>query len=122
MKRHQKLVLELISLAKHNDLIGSQVAKDLRDNPHLWVSAYGYFSYGDKDIRHLIPLRDMTLNWHIDSVALTCKKEHKKALKALIKTWNPSEIYVYKDKKDGFYEYDFLYFNGTDVLIEVWWD
>lgn len=78
MKKHQKLVLELISLAKHNDFNGAQVAKDLKENQHLWGSAYGFFSYGENDIRHLIPLRDMTLNWHIDSVALTVKKNIRK--------------------------------------------
>ncbi|MDD3877049.1 MAG: hypothetical protein PHT69_10535 [Bacteroidales bacterium] len=121
MSHQQELNLELISLARHNNLKGDEISEDLKNNQHLWVSAYGFFS-GDEGIRHLIPLRDMTRYWHIDSLAITCKKEHKEALKAIIKKWNPSEIYEHKDREEGFYVKEYLQLNGSDILMEVWWD
>lgn len=121
MTRQQELNLELISLARHNNLNGKRIAKDLRTNLHLWVAAYG-FHFTGIGIYHLIPLRDMLLWWHIDSIAITCKKSQKKDLINLIKKWKPHEIYVYKNAEDGFYEEHFLRQGDVDVLIKVWWD
>ena len=121
MTRQQELTLELISLAINNELNGEQVAKDLRNNQHLWISAYGYFC-GHVGLNHLIPLRDMHSFWHIDSIAITCKREHKKELVAIIKKWESSEIYVYKDIDEGENIKTYLSRSGAEVLINVWWD
>lgn len=121
MTRQQELTLELISLAINNDLNGKKVAKDLRNNQHLWVSAYGYFC-GHVGLNHLIPLRDMHSIWHIDSIAISCKREHKNELVALIKKWKPHDIYVYKDIDEGEDIKNYLRRSGAEVLINVWWD
>jgi len=121
MTRQQELNLELISLARHNDLKGVKIAEDLKANSHLWLGAYGFFR-GFVGEYHLIPLRDMQLYWHIDSIGLTCKTAHLDELLQLIKTWNPSNVYCYEDMKDDFIAETFFSRSEAEELIEVWWD
>jgi len=122
MNKQQEYNIELIRLARHNDLVGEKIADDLMKNKGLWRNAYGYFA-GIDWFFQLIPLRDMENRWHIDTIALTCKEEHKTALLKLIKKWKPTEVSVNLDDEKEFKRRHFFARSEENLsLIIVWWD
>jgi hypothetical protein len=116
ISKPQMLNLELIALAKHNDLNGKTIYKDLLIQRNLWIAVYGFFM-GKK----LVPLRDMKRPvWHIDTIEMICKKECAEELKNLAKNWNPSEIYEL-DEDEILSDTGGLR-NDDEMIVGFWWD
>ena len=115
MNKQQKINIELIRLARHNNLNGEVIANDLLKNEQLWYSVSS-----NNDCSRYLPLYDMHKFWHVDTIQILCKKENANALKKLAKTWNPESITIYRDNDwhiapPGGNSKEFAYIN-------VWWD
>lgn len=116
LSKPQLLNLELISIAKHNDLNGKDIYSDLLNNSDLWIGVYGYFM----DLK-LVPLRDMHFPfWHIDTIEIHCKKENAEELKKLAEKWKPSEIYEL-DENEILNDTGGLR-NEDETIVGFWWD
>jgi hypothetical protein len=117
LSKPQKLALEAIYLAKHNDLNGQQVYSDLVSNRQLWHSVMGHFLYS-----FLVPLRDMNINnYHIDTISILCTKNNIAQLKKIARKWNPTHIYTL-DKHDTISSLCDDLTKSNQTVLEIWWD
>lgn len=116
LSKPQQLNLELIVLARHNELNGKTIYRDLLKHRKLWIGVYGYFT-----LFKLVPLRDIQRQvWNIDTIEIMCKKTNAEELKTLAKNWKPNKIYEL-DENEILQDAGGV-LNDDDTVIGFWWD
>jgi hypothetical protein len=110
----QDIQMELIGLAKFNQLDGARIKQDLLANKDLWKGAI--LSMFERC--PLFPLRDIHLNyWNGDTLLILPQPGKEAELMALASKWKAFEI----DYREGD-DIREMYGGGENKVLRLWWE
>ena len=115
----QDLQLKVIGLTSHDNCDGKKIEKLLRQNRHLWQSAF-------MPNHHLYPLRDMEYGvWSADTLYVLVQAGKESELEQLVKrqlhadeiTWIGNDQML---ELLGYWQKDVV--SNPKLILSAWWD